>query len=86
MSTYRDYTEPLEAAIGEMRRLMALPENIRKSSWRQIEPEQLAEDAQIHLNRMRAAILEGRHGVARLEAANVANYAWMAADSAAVDD
>jgi hypothetical protein len=79
------YAMPLSRAVAEMERLMELPENRRKMDWTEIEPEALMADMLLHAKRLQEAIEHHRHAVARLEAANVANLAWMAADSAAAD-
>jgi hypothetical protein len=80
MSTYDEFDKPLENAIREMRRLMSLPENIRKSSWLDMTISELLQQIDNHVTRLEEASNLGRSSIARLEAANVANYAWMLAE------
>lgn len=84
MSDASEYSLALNRATVEMNRLMALPENIKKDSWVKTDPQELLNSLDDHVNQLKQAIADNRSGVARLEAANIANFAWMAADSAAM--
>lgn len=76
-----EYSEPLERAIQNMRNEMARPSNEGKPLWRPGQLRGLLDACERNMNDLYNAVQGKAPKQAEKAAADLANYAWMVADS-----